>query len=183
MDYPIINATSDDLPLIFRLFEEAILYQQKNNYTGWNTYDKDFIRTDIQQGLLYKILDQDDIVCIFSICLRDALIWREKENNDALYLHRLVLDRQFKKEKVFQLVLDWAIRFALNRGLKYIRMDTWATNRKLIDYYKSYGFVFIEDYTTVDTADLPEQHRNLHVSLLEFVVPTTRHDQQVQNKT
>ena len=49
-------------------------------------------------------------------------------------------------------------------------MDTWAGNEKLINYYKSYGFRFIENYTTANTEDLPEQHRNLKVALLELTI-------------
>jgi hypothetical protein len=49
-------------------------------------------------------------------------------------------------------------------------MDTWAENEKIIGYYRSYGFLFVESYTTPDTQDLPLQHRNLHVALLELAL-------------
>ena len=55
-DYFIINATADDYYTICFLFEEAILFQKKNNYVGWSSYDKDFIKTDIQKGLLFKMI-------------------------------------------------------------------------------------------------------------------------------
>lgn len=166
----ITNASADDLPTICFLFEEAILFQKRNNYVGWDTYDKEFIKSDIQNQLLFKIIRDDDIVCIFSICYRDTLIWREKENGDAIYLHRIVLNQKFKGEKIFQKILDWAIKFAREKKLKYIRMDTWANNKKIIDYYQSYSFAFIENYTTPDTQSLPAQHRNLKVALLELRV-------------
>lgn len=170
MEYEVINATTADLTAIYQLFEEAILFQQQNNYTGWDSYDKAFIQADIRNGLLYKIIHQEDLICIFSICFTDPVIWRDKEIGDAIYLHRLVLNRQFKGAKAFQLVLDWTKLFAQKSQLKYIRMDTWASNQKIIDYYKSYGFTFIENYTTANTNDLPLQHRNLHVALLELKI-------------
>jgi len=49
-------------------------------------------------------------------------------------------------------------------------MDTWAENTKLIGYYQKDGFQFIENYTTEDSTDLPIQHRNLNVALLELEV-------------
>ena len=171
MNHQIINATTDDLPVIYQLFEEAILFQKRNNYTGWNSYDKGFIQADIGNGLLYKMVSNDTIICIFSICHRDALIWRQKEKGDAIYLHRIVLNQQFKGEKVFRKVLEWTIQFAHKRNLKFIRIDTWAENEKIIAYYKSHGFLFIENYTTNDTANLPVQHRNLNVALLELCIP------------
>lgn len=173
MDFSIDNATPDDLPVIYHLFEEAILFQKQNNYKGWNSYDREFIKSDIQNGLLYKIVSGDDIACIFSICFSDVLIWREKEKGNAVYLHRIVLNRKFAGGKIFQKVLEWAMQFAREAKLKYIRMDTWADNEKIIAYYKSYGFVFVENYTTPDTENLPVQHRNLNVALLELNVQHT----------
>jgi hypothetical protein len=46
-------------------------------------------------------------------------------------------------------------------------MDTWAKNPTLIDYYKTFGFNVIEDYTLPDSPALPVHNRNLRVTLLE----------------
>jgi len=167
MSYTITNATADDLPIIYHLFDEAIRFQKANSYIGWSSYDKEFIQADIQNSLLLKIVNENEIVCIFSICFTDELIWREKETGDAIYLHRVVVNRKFTGGQLFNKVLDWTVQFAKTSNLNYIRMDTWAENEKIIAYYKSYGFSFVENYTTSGTEDLPVQHRNLHVSLLE----------------
>ncbi len=163
-------ATLPDLPVIYRLFEEAIEFQRNNNYIGWKNFDKAFLAQDVNAGLLYKIVNDEKIIGIFSICFTDPLIWREKEKGEALYLHRIVANRQLIKEPVFKIVLNWARNFAPERSRRLIRMDTWAGNKKIIGYYMSYGFSFVEDYTTPDTNDLPVQHRNLHVALLELVL-------------
>lgn len=166
--YRVENATPDDLPFICELFEQAIAFQKSHNYIGWNNYDTNFIRKDIDKKLLFKILQEQNIICIFSICFNDHLIWREMEKGDAVYLHRIILNRAFTGRKAFERVLDWAVQFAQENGLRCIRMDTWADNSKIIDYYKSYGFQFIENYKTSDSKELPEQHRNLKVTLLEY---------------
>src|SRR5690349_9596683 len=90
MKYTIVRADEDDLNIIFQLFEEAIQYQKQKNYIGWNEIDRNFIREDVRTGSLFKILNQKDIVGIFSICYSDKLIWREREKDDAIYLHRIV---------------------------------------------------------------------------------------------
>ncbi|MBZ5857613.1 cupin domain-containing protein [Flavihumibacter profundi] len=177
MPIDITNAVVHDLPVIYQLFEEAILFQKRNQYIGWDSYDKEYIQEDVQNGLLFKMVQDNTIACIFSICYSDPLIWREKENGDAIYLHRIVLNRVYKNEKAFKTVLEWAISHAREKQVSYIRMDTWADNEKIIGYYKSYGFHFIENYTTPGTPDLPLQHRNLNVALLEFEV----HDLQKVN--
>jgi ribosomal protein S18 acetylase RimI-like enzyme len=88
----------------------------------------------------------------------------------------------FKGQRQFEKVLNWAKHFALEKNLKFVRMDTWADNEKIIDYYKSFGFEFIEYYKTTDAPELPIQNRDLNVALLEMSItqfpPTTssKHD-------
>jgi len=168
MMHQIKNATIIDLPFIYGLFEEAIAFQKANKYVGWQHFDKDFIAADVQKKMLFKLNGKEGVLGIFCICLADPLIWREKERGDAIYLHRIVLNRRFIGARIFGNILDWAVGFATAKDLKYVRMDTWAENLKIIDYYKSYGFRVVENYQTPDTEELPVQHRNLNVALLEL---------------
>lgn len=166
----ITTATYADLPTAVRLFEEAVNFQEKNNYTGWKNFDINCFRSDIENGLLFKVISADRISGIFSICYTDALIWGDHEKGDALYMHRIIADRRIQQPRLFPRILDWACGFAREKKLQRLRMDTWAENRKLIDYYKSCGFREAGEHTTPDTPSLPVQHRNLHVVLLELAL-------------
>ncbi|MFZ5973292.1 MAG: GNAT family N-acetyltransferase [Bacteroidota bacterium] len=170
MNQIIVPATFADLDIILGLFEEAIRYQRDNDYIGWKSMDVDFLKADIRHGLLYKVLSEGRILGVFSVCFVDKLIWRDKEKGDAIYLHRIVLNRAYAGAKIFGLVLHWATSYARKNRLRYVRMDTWAENAKLIGYYQRYGFRVIENYTTEDTNELPIQHRNLKVALLELEI-------------
>ncbi len=167
-DLKIINTTKDDLAEILRLFEQAMELQGKNGYMVWDNIDKIEIEKEIENGLQYKILESNDILCVFSIHYGDSFIWRERDQNDAIYLHRIVVNPKFKGQKQFGKVLNWAKQFARQNNLKFIRMDTWAVNEKIIDYYKSFEFEFIENYKTTNASELPIQNRNLNVALLEM---------------
>lgn len=166
----ITNTTKDDFPDILWLFEQAMKLQGQNGYKVWNEIDKAGLENDIENDLQYKITKDNDILCIFSVQYNDPFIWREYDKNNAIYLHRIVVNPNFKGQKQFEKVLNWAKQFLRQNNLKYIRMDTWADNKKIIDYYKSFGFKFIENYQTSDTSELPIQNRNLNVALLELEV-------------
>jgi len=169
-NYQIINTAADDLDFICRLFEEAIAYQQRNKYPGWNNYDKAFLENEIGQKLQFKIVEDGQILCIFSICFTDPLIWRDKDKGTSIYLHRVVVNPAFKGQSQFAKVLKWAVEYAERDKLDTVRMDTWAENTAIINYYKSFGFEFLENFTTSNSTDLPVQHRNLNVALLEYKV-------------
>ena len=166
----IVQTTKGDLPIVLWLFEEAMKLRNQNGYKVWDNIDQKGIEQDILEGLQYKIVNGKDIVCIFSIQYNDPFIWHNLDKNDAIYLHRIVVNQNYKGQKQFEKVLFWTIEHAIQQNRKFIRMDTWADNQQLIDYYKSFGFRFIKNYQTTDTKELPTQNRNLNVALLELTL-------------
>lgn len=166
----IINTEMTDLESIYQLFEEAIAYQKRNGYPVWHGYDKRVLITDIDYNLQYKLLNGGEIAYLFSICYSDKLIWREKDRDDAIYLHRMVVNQKFKGQKNFGKVLAWIREHCEGKSLRFIRMDTWADNPKIISYYKSFGFHIAGYFTTPDTEELPIQQRNNEIVLLEVAI-------------
>jgi ribosomal protein S18 acetylase RimI-like enzyme len=164
----IVNTTREDLSKVIRLFNQAIQLEGKDGYKVWNKIDLAGLKKDIENCLQYKIVEGDQINCIFSIQYSDPYIWREKEKDDALYIHRAVANKEYKGQKQFGILLNWAIKHAKSKNLKYVRMDTWADNSKIINYYRSYGFEMVGYYKTPDKVELPVQNRNLDVALLEL---------------
>jgi hypothetical protein len=160
-----------DLSLIFSLFDQSIQYQEKHGYPTWRNYDQHAIINDIENGNQYKVIIDTTPAIIFSVCYSDKIIWRDREKGDALYLHRIVVNPTLKGQKLFGIILDWSVNHGREKGLQNVRMDTWAANPTIIDYYKSFGFKFIENYTTPDSSDLPVHNRNLGLTLLEYKIP------------
>ncbi|MBX2899263.1 MAG: GNAT family N-acetyltransferase [Cyclobacteriaceae bacterium] len=167
----ILNTTATDLTAIVGLYDQVIKLQSENGYRVWNTIDRAALKHDIEKGWHYKMMAEGNLLCAFSVQFSDPLIWRQRDLNDGLYLHRIVTNPAFKGQKLFKKILAWACQQAMQQKRKFIRMDTWAENEKLIAYYQSFGFKFIENYRTGNSARLPIQNRNLHVALLELALP------------
>jgi ribosomal protein S18 acetylase RimI-like enzyme len=164
----VLNTTKDDLPEIFSFFESSIQYQEQKGYPIWKNYDRNAITTDIDNGNQYKVIVEQQTAIVFSVCYRDKIIWRQMDDGNSLYLHRIVVNPKFKGQKLFGRILDWCVQHSVQKKLANIRMDTWAANPNIIDYYNGFGFRVIENYTTPDTADLPVHNRKLELTLLEY---------------
>jgi GNAT superfamily N-acetyltransferase len=182
LDYKIVNTTEDDMELVFRLFEEAIAYQKQKGYNIWKNYDKDLLRSEMQNKTQYKIVIDNKTSIIFSVVYEDKLVWGKHDKNDAIYLHRIVVNPEFKGQRLFGKVLEWSIEHAKNKNLKFVRMDTWASNPNIIKYYESFGFTFKGNNRTPNNPELPIQHRGLHVALLEFRLDKTKSFNTTDNK-
>ena len=141
----VINTEMSDLEDIFGFFEQSIYYQEKKGYTTWRNYDKNALVKDIENKNQYKVVLDSKIGIVFSVCYADKIIWRELDKGNSIYLHRIVVNPEFKGQKLFGKILDWAIVHAKQKGVNRVRMDTWATNSVIIDYYKSFGFTFVEE--------------------------------------
>ena len=168
--YKIENTTPADLEFIYGLFDKAIEYQLKNKFPVWKENDKSILIKDIDNKSQYKIVIENHIAIVFSVFYKDPLIWGEKENGDAVYLHRIVVNPSFKGKKLFAAILHWTLGHAKEKGCRFVRMDTWADNPAIIDYYKGFGFRFMGNCTTPDSLELPPQYRKLALTLLEMDV-------------
>src|SRR6478735_1193796 len=99
--FQITNTEMSDLEQIFKLFEHSILYQEKKGYPVWKDYDKNAIIRDIENKNQYKIVVDSSIAIVFSVCYTDKVIWRELDKGDSIYLHRIVVNPEFKGQKLF----------------------------------------------------------------------------------
>jgi len=164
----VINTEMGDLEDIFGFFEQSIHYQEKKGYPAWRNYDRNAIIKDIENRNQYKVVLDSRTGIVFSVCYTDKIIWRDLDKGNSIYLHRIVVNPEFKGQKLFGAILDWAIVHAKQKGFDRVRMDTWAANPKIIDYYKSFGFTFVENYLTPNSEELPVHDRNLQLALLEY---------------
>jgi ribosomal protein S18 acetylase RimI-like enzyme len=168
------NTEIGDLEQIFDLFEQSITYQERKGYPVWRNYDKNAIVKDIENKNQYKVVIDSKTAIVFSVCYSDKLIWRDMDKGNSIYLHRIVVNPEFKGQKLFGTILDWLIAHSKQKGLSSIRMDTWAANPTIIEYYKGFGFSVVENYTSPDSAELPVHNRNLAMTLLEYGVGDDR---------
>lgn len=165
----ITNSTLDDIPEIFRLYQLATDYQKKA-FPGnvWPDFDQDFIATEVLENRQFKIVIDNQITCIWAITYNDADIWEEKENNDAIYIHRIATNPDFRGNNFVQLIADWSKDFGKKENKKFIRMDTCGQNDRLINHYKSCGFNFLGMKKLKDSSSLQEHYQNADVCYFEI---------------
>lgn len=165
----ISNSTLDDIPEIFRLYELARDYQRMK-FPGnlWPEFDEDFIATEVIENRQFKIVIDDEIACIWAITFNDAQIWEEKENNDAIYLHRIATNPKFRGQNFVQIIANWSEDFGKKEGKKFIRMDTCGQNDSLINHYKSCGFQFLGMKKLKDSSGLQKHYQNADVCFFQI---------------
>jgi len=136
----IVPVEPSDVELVFDLYDNAIEFQKTVFDKQWLGFDEALVNREIGEGRLWKILDRGDVGCIFSVSYEDPLIWGARSHISSMYIHRIVTNSDFRGRGYVRAIVDWARDHASSLGLRYIRMDTWADNLKLKDYYIGHGF-------------------------------------------
>ena len=167
----ISNSNLNDIPEIFRLYKLATDYQ-KIRFPGnvWPDFDLDFITTEVLEKRQFKITIDDKITCIWAITYNDGAIWEEKENNDAIYIHRIATNPDFRGNNFVQMISDWSRDFAKKEKKKFVRMDTCGQNDRLINHYKNCGFQFLGMKKLKDSSGLQKHYQNAEVCFFEIEI-------------
>lgn len=164
----IVNATGADIDVAFDLYDKAIEFQRTVFDKTWLGFDRKAVETEIAEDRLWKIVDEGRVACIFSVAYEDPVIWGDESHVSAMYIHRIVTNPEFRGRGYVRTITQWAIRFAGELGLRFVRMDTWGDNRKLIDYYQDCGFKFLGLTTPRECPNMPEHYRGIDLSLFEI---------------
>ena len=164
----IINCTMADMPLMLEFYDMARDYQKEKSTRHWQSFNPALIKKEIAEKRQWKILEKDKIVCIFMTAYDDPFIWGERNNDPAVYIHRIVTHPGWRGNNYTLRIIEWAKDHGRSLGKKFLRMDTWGDNPKLIDYYTKCGFNFLEIVTPETTSNLPAHYSCISLSLFEI---------------
>ncbi|GAA3983946.1 GNAT family N-acetyltransferase [Pedobacter ginsengiterrae] len=169
MQIQVINSQISDIETIFQFYDMAIAHQKKVFNKHWQGFSRSLVETEIAENRQYKILVNGEVACIFAVTFEDKLIWGDQDV-DSIYIHRIVTHPGFRGYSFVKEIIKWAKAFAPLNGIKYIRMDTWADNEKLLAYYTGCGFDYVGVVTMQETEGLPKHYEGISLSLFEIKV-------------
>ena len=170
MNPTILNSTLNDIDSIFNLYDSAVAHQKTVFHKHWQGFERSLIETEIAEHRQWKIIVGNDIACIFAVTYNDASIWRERDLEPSVYIHRIVTHPAFRGRAFVRDIIAWAHIFCQENDKRFIRMDTWADNPKLIEYYINCGFNFVGTSQPENLDGLPKHYSGNPLALFEIPV-------------
>lgn len=166
----ITPSTLADINDLFALYDAATAYQKTVNTKSWSGFERTLIEKEINENRHFKIMEGNDLVCSFVITFNDPVIWRDSENDKAIYLHRIATHPNFKGRSYVKKIVKWCKALAKESNIDFIRMDTHSGNERLNNYYIGCGFTHIGIREIEYTSDLPEHYKTGPFSLFEMKI-------------
>lgn len=164
------NSTIEDSNEIFRLYKIATDFQKTRFIVHWPEFERNLVETEIIENRQWKIVIDNKIACVWATTFNDPQIWEERNNDPAIYIHRIATNPDFRGQNFVGHIVEWAKQYALDNKKKFIRMDTVGNNPGLISYYSKCGFDFLGLLKLQNTAGLPAHYDNATVSLFQITL-------------
>jgi GNAT superfamily N-acetyltransferase len=162
------NSTVNDFDRIIELYDAAITYQKTKFKRNWQRFNDEMIRKEISERRQWKIIMNNEIACIFATAFSDPHIWKERNADPSVYLHRIVTNPSYRGNHFIRHIIDWARSYGKDNQLEYVRMDTWGDNDELVRYYQQCGFTLLGTVTPEETGELPKHYSCITLALLEI---------------
>jgi ribosomal protein S18 acetylase RimI-like enzyme len=162
------NSTPKDLKSISDLYNHARVYQRFKGAKVWPEFDESLIKNEIDNKQLWKIVIDDQVACVWSTAFNDPQIWLERNDDQALYIHRIATNPFFRGGNLVTKMVEWAKVYAIKNGKRFIRMDTVGKNEGLINYYQKCGFTFLGMLKLKHTDGLPAHYHDAEVGIFQI---------------
>ena len=166
----IVNAGIDDLGTLMTFYDNAIAHQKAVSNLVWKGFDKPVVVKEIEEGRQWKIMIDGKVACVFMTAFNDPDIWDGRDKDAAIYIHRICTDPDFRGRGFVKLITDWAIDFAKNNNLGFVRLDTWQDNAKLHEIYLNAGFTYVGLKLIDASGNLPKHYWGVTLGLFEINV-------------
>lgn len=164
----VLQSHPSDIDTIFEFYDLAIEHQKKVSSKQWQGFDAKLISEEIAEGRQYKILVDGTVAAIFAVTYSDPQIWPSKDDEAAVYIHRIVTHPNFRGYGFVKVIIDWAKAYSKTKPLDFIRMDTWADNERLLKYYTGCGFNHVGNIKIEPNSGLPKHYEGITLNLFEI---------------
>ena len=167
----ILNSTVSDIDEIFKLYNMATALQKTiPSATVWPEFDRGLIETEISENRQWKIVIEQQIVCVFATTFSDPQIWEERNIDPSVYIHRIATHSDFRGKNFVKTIVQWAKAYGKQHDKKFVRLDTIGGNDSLINYYQKSGFTYLGLSLLKNTDQLPSHYHNVLISLFEITI-------------
>ncbi|MPQ31346.1 GNAT family N-acetyltransferase [Clostridium estertheticum] len=97
----------------------------------------------INEDAFYIGKISSDNACCMILQWDDVLFWPKAKENEAGYIHKLCVRREYSEIGLSQKMVEFAIAECRKRNIGYLRLDTGFNKKKLCNLYESLGFKFV----------------------------------------
>ena len=133
--------------IVSAILNEAAAWLQSRGMPLWkqDELSAEMIAAEVADGLYFLAVCDGVPAGTVRFQLSDPLFWPDMPPEDAAYIHRLAVRREFAGGRVPGLLLNWAAERTAAPGRPFLRLDCDASRLRLRAVYERFGFRYHSD--------------------------------------
>ena len=144
MDLHIRRAEPSDLPAVKEMYAALVARMDRDGWSVWDeTYPRDFVGKDVEQGQFYLLLEGDRLAGAFALPSHDNgegdVPW-EDPAAPARYLYRFGIAVEYRGKGLGKLALERIGELSRRLGARYLRLYVAYENEPALALYQKAGF-------------------------------------------
>ena len=144
MDLHIRRAEPSDLPAVKEMYAALVARMDREGWSVWDeTYPRDFVGKDVEQGQFYLLLEGDRLAGAFALPSHDNgegdVPW-EEPSAPARYLYRFGIAPEQGGQGLGKQALGKIEELCGALGARYLRLYVAYENQPAISLYQKAGF-------------------------------------------
>ena len=145
MDLHIRRAEPSDLPAVKEMYAALVARMDREGWSVWDeTYPRDFVGKDVEQGQFYLLLEGDRLAGAFALPSHDNgegdVPW-EEPSAPARYLYRFGIAPEQGGQGLGKQALGKIEELCGALGARYLRLYVAYENQPAMGLYRKAGFV------------------------------------------
>lgn len=139
-------ASLKDIDNIMDLIKHCIKDMQSHGIYQWNEsyLTAEIFEEDIKSESLYILKDKSNYLGIIAINEEQSPEYQELkwliEAGRALVIHRLAVNPEWQKQGIARQLMDFAEKYATEKGYTSIRLDAFSENPRALNLYERRGY-------------------------------------------
>lgn len=144
MELRVRRAELSDLPEVKEMYAALVARMDRDGWSVWDeTYPRDFVGKDIEQGQFYLLLEGEDLAGAFALPSHDNgegdVPW-ENASASARYLYRFGIAVEYGGKGLGRKALELIGECARQLGAQYLRLFVAHENLPAMGLYRKAGF-------------------------------------------
>lgn len=156
MEITFVQALKSELEEALLLFKMASLSLSEKQVSQWSYWADppeekiSWVKEGFENGEFFFVYDSSgNKIAMFRLLKKDTLYWDEKgTEKNTRYIHSLVVKPSYSGLGIGQAIIHKIIEQLKQDKVEKIRLDCDGSNKRLCEYYESYGFVNVGKKTT-----------------------------------
>lgn len=142
MEIQVRQAEAPDVNVVSTVLTEAAVWLEGRGMGLWraNELTPGRIFKDVSEGLFFLAEDRGQPAGTIKFQLSDLVFWPDVPQDEAAFIHRVAVRREFAGGTVSFALLSWAAQRTRSLNRRFLRLDCEAARPRLRAVYERFGF-------------------------------------------